>query len=374
VSKIELEGEGAVHVDQAPKAPPDRAITPTVEPTPGRDTSSRAIAVWVLIVLSCSLVVLATIAVGVQQVLLNTDRWTAAVGPLATNPTVQSSVADTAAALALNALDVPGRVASLPAPLRGLSGSVEAALATFVDDQALRLVQSPRFPELWVGLNQTLHPALVQMLRGQPPSGGAITVVNGEVQVNTSVLVAALLERVGQLAPDMLDGQLPAGVINGATPPNELQQRVVGALGRQLPPEFGYVSVMQASSLATAQRAVQTLDSVTWLLLVAGLISTVVTLVVSVDRRLTTLRLGIGVALGMLVAGVGLIWVQNMLVSSVAGYPISGAAQAAIAAVFGSLGQFMVTVGVVAAIVALVAYVAGRREWATMFHRGTQPT
>src|SRR5580765_5937333 len=75
---------------------------------PSTGTSGRSIAVWVLIVVSCVLMVLATLAVGLQQVLLNTDRWTAAIAPLARNPTVQASVADTAAGLTLNALDVRG--------------------------------------------------------------------------------------------------------------------------------------------------------------------------------------------------------------------------------------------------------------------------
>ena len=60
--------------------------------------------VWVLIVISCVLVVVGTLAVGVQQLLLNTDRWVAVVGPLAKDPTVQTSMADTAATLTVNAL------------------------------------------------------------------------------------------------------------------------------------------------------------------------------------------------------------------------------------------------------------------------------
>ncbi len=49
--------------------------------TPAQSSEQRTLVVWVLIDLSCALVVLGTIAVGVQQLLLNTDRWVSPVGP-----------------------------------------------------------------------------------------------------------------------------------------------------------------------------------------------------------------------------------------------------------------------------------------------------
>ena len=214
------------------------------------------------------------------------------------------SVADTAAGLTLNALDVRGRAASLPAPLRGLAGSVEATTATFVNDQALRLVQSPQFPELWVSLNQAVHPALVQLLRGQTPPGDAVAMSNGEVQLNMLVLVPALVERLEQVAPDLLAGQLPAG-LSGGSPPSQLQRSLASAVGRLLPPDFGYVTLMQSSSLAAAQRAVQVLDNLAWVLVVAALVSIALTLVLSVDRWRTALWLAVGVVLGMPLAGAG---------------------------------------------------------------------
>src|SRR4051812_24461352 len=324
-------------------------------------TTGRGILVWALIVVSSVLIVLATLAVGVQQVLLTTDRWTAAVAPLATNPTVQASVADAAAGLTLNALDLRSRAATLPAPIRGLAGSVEASMATFVNDQALHLVQSPRFPDLWVGLNQSVHPAVVQLLRGQTPPGGAVRLDNGEVQVNVVVLVPALVERVEQIAPDVLAGPLPTGLASGASA-SQLQQSLASAVGRQIPPDFGYVTVMQASSLATAQRAVQLLDNLTWVLVAGAVVSMVLTIVLAADRFRATLWLGIGVALGMLLAGGALLAVQNTLVAALAGHPISGAAQGAGLAGFGRLGQLLIVGGVVGAGIRGRGFVGGRRQ------------
>jgi hypothetical protein len=325
------------------------------------NAESRTVAVWALIVVSSLLVVLSTIAVGVELLLLNTDRWTATVGPLASDPTVQASVADAAATQTLNALDLHGRVASLPAPLQSVAAPIEAAVASFVDDQALKLMQSPQFPVLWTDLNRAVHPAVVQLLRGETPPGGAVTVTDGAVQINTAVVVQALLERVGQVAPDVLGGQLPA-ILGSSASPNQLQQRIADAVGRQLPADFGRVTVMQSSSFAAAQRAVQILDAATWILVVAALVSIVVTLVLSVDRGLTTVRLGAGVAIGMLIAGVLLLAVQNGLAASLAGYPLSGAIQTALAAALQSVAQLLFVAFIVGAVVAGVAFVVRRRK------------
>ncbi len=300
--------------------------------TPVRSTLAAA-----LTFISCLVIVLATVTFGVQQTLLNTDRWVAVVGPLATDPSVQSSVAQTTAAMTLNALDVQGRAQSLPRPLRTLVAPVESSLSSFVDQQTQQLVQSPQFADLWVSANRTVHQALVQMLRsGEPPSNGAVRVSDGQVEVNLLMLMPALRDRLQQGAP--------AAVLS------------------QLSPDFGYVSIAQESTLATMQRAVQSLDAITVLLLVAAPVLVVVTLVVSPSRRSTLLWLGIGVALGLVIAAAVLLLAEGAVVGSLAGQPITGAVQAAMAALIVSLGIGMLLVFVVAVAVALVAGLTGRRR------------
>ena len=204
----------------------------SVGTAPARVSAQRTIVVWVLIVISCVLVVVGTLAVGVQQLLLNTDRWVSVVGPLAKDATVQTSMANTATMLTLNALDVPSRIQSLPAPVQSLAAPIEAVVATFVDDQALHLVQSPQFPELWMDLNRQVHQGLLQLLRGETPADGSVTVANGEVELNTLVLVPALMQRLERDAPDLLVSQLTSGLTNGSTPPSQLRQMLTQAAGR----------------------------------------------------------------------------------------------------------------------------------------------
>ena len=286
-----------------------------------------------LTVLSCVVIVLATLALGVQQTLLNTDRWVAVVGPLASDPMVQSSVAQTTSAMALNAIDVQGRTQSLPGPVRNLTAPLQSTVSTFVTDQAQQLVASPQFAQLWVAANRTIHGALVQLLRGEPSANGAVRISDGQVQVNLVMLMPALLQRLQQ--------QAPAAILS------------------QLPTDFGYVSIGQVSTLTTLQRAVQGLDAITLMLLVASPLLVVLTLLVVPDRRRTVMWLGIGVALGMVLAAVALVLLQALAVASLNGQPISGAAQVALGAMLVSVGIGMLVVFLVAVVVAVLAGLRG---------------
>ena len=301
----------------------------------------RSVGIWTLTVLSCIVVVLATVTLAAQQLLLNTDRWVAVVGPLASNATVQASVANTAAAVTLNALDLQNRVQALPAPVRNLAAPIESQIGSFVDDQALQLVQSPQFAEVWTNLNRAGHQSLVQVLRGQPLANGAVSVNNGEVLLNLMVLVPPVLTRVQQVIPEPIAARFP-DIVN------------------TLAPNAGTIAVAQASALASAQQLVQFVDRATLGLVVAAPLLILVTLIVSADRRVAVLRLGIGVAIGMLVAGVLLLVGQNSVIGSLEDRPIKGALEVAIYAGVASLAVVMLAVFLVAVVAAVAAYVLGR--------------
>jgi hypothetical protein len=280
-------------------------------------------------------IVLATMAVGVQQTLLNTDRWVAVVGPLASDPQVQSSVAAATTAMTIDA--VQSRTQALPRPLSALAAPLESALSTAVNNVTTQLVQAPQFATLWVTANRAIHQAFVQLLRGSDPSGsGAVKIDNGQVEVNWLMLTPALLDR--------------------------LQLGATSAIVSQLPSDFGYVSIAQAGTLATMQQAVQALDRVTLALVLASPILVVVTLIVSTHRRRTIMWLGIGVALGMLVVAVALFVAQGAVMTSLAGRPITGAVQATMVAMDVSIGIGMLVVFMIAAATALIAGLTGRRE------------
>lgn len=297
----------------------------------------RSTLAFLLTFLSCVAIVLATLAVGVQQTLLNTDRWVAVVGPLASDPTVQSSLAETAAAIAVNAVDAEGRAQSLPAPLRGLATPIQSGVSGLVTDQAMQLVQSPQFAQVWVTANRSIHQTLVQLLRsGEPPSNGAVRISDGQVELN-----------VLMLAPGLMD---------------QIQQRVPAAVLSRLAPDIGYVSIGQVSMLATMEEAVQAIDAIASALVVIAPVLVVVTLIVSPRRLRTTMWLGLGVGGGLVIAAAVLLVAQAEVVASINGQPIGGVVQATLHAFDASLGLGMLLAFVAAVVVALIAGVTGGRR------------
>lgn len=322
---------GLISLDQFPrgKGRTLREVDATGQ-SGGTRTGRDGAVVWALIVISCVLLVLGTVAVGVERVLLNTDRWVDAVAPLATDATVQASLADAAATQATQALEKG--IASLPTPLQRLA-TPDAAFTTYVHDQALSLLETPQFAQLWLDVNRSAHGMLVQVLRGQTRTDGPLVVSNGALQLNVLAFIPSLTQRVQQLP---------------------------GNLQTALPPDFGYVALISASALSTAQRIVELVDRATWVIVVAGVLSVLVTVAAAADRRLAALRMGIGVAAGLLLIGLGLTAVPLWVGASMAERPIGGAVQAALGAVLTSVIQLMIVVFSAAVITAVVAFAFGR--------------
>src|SRR3954451_1146279 len=96
-------------------------------------THGHAVLDWALILVSAFLIVLATFTVTMQQVLLNTERWVATVGPLASDPNVQTSLAAAAASQTTKMLDQG--VQSLPPALQRLAAPVASGRNGLVYDQ-----------------------------------------------------------------------------------------------------------------------------------------------------------------------------------------------------------------------------------------------
>jgi hypothetical protein len=327
---------------------------------PDVERGSRPVLIAVLVVLACLLTVFGTLAVGVQQLLFNTDRWVAVVGPLAEDPAVQDDVANAITDATVGGVDTRALAARvLPAPAQGLAArALDAALTTFVHDQALRLVQSPQFSALWIGLNRTAQPAAVAILRGQTPPN--VDVRNGEIRLDLVPLIAATVQRLTLAFPDAVSA--PLALPAREAPPGQIQQALSTAFGRALPDGFGEVTVFRSDQLATAQQAVRWIDRLTWAIVVAALVLIAVTLIVSENRWRTAMWLGIGTMVGILLARLAVGSVEGLILSGLTTQPGSVATRAAIDAAMSSLLGSSVAVLVMAALVTVVAFVAGGRR------------
>src|SRR5271169_4340120 len=121
-----------------------------------------------LIVLGCIFAPLSIHAVWIHNTLLNTDQYVSTVGPLASNPEVQNALALRASNTLVNGTDLQPRLRrALPSGAQFIVPIIASNLHSFVYSAALKVVQSPKFAQLWENLNRRVHTRVVALLRGQ---------------------------------------------------------------------------------------------------------------------------------------------------------------------------------------------------------------
>ena len=177
------------------------------DPGPAGRQRWRTIVAVVLIVLGCVLAPLAGVAVWARNQVTNTDRYVRTVAPLASDPAIQTAVADQITAQVFAYLDVQGltnqAVDALAAQgvrpqladqLRGFAGPLTSGIQGFVRTEVGKIVQSQAFADAWVQANRVAHQALVKALTGQ--GDGAVTVANDTVSVNLAPFIQTVKQRL----------------------------------------------------------------------------------------------------------------------------------------------------------------------------------
>ena len=133
----------------------------------------RTIVAVVLIVIGCVLAPLAGVAVWARNQVTNTDRYVRTVAPLASDPAIQTAVADQITAQVFTYLDVQGLTnqavdalaeqgvrPQLADRLRGFAGPLASGIQSFVRTEVGKIVQSQAFADAWVQANRVAHQAL----------------------------------------------------------------------------------------------------------------------------------------------------------------------------------------------------------------------
>jgi hypothetical protein len=111
-----------------------------------------------------------------RRTVLNTDRYVATVGPLASDPAVQDYLARMVTDQVFQALDVQGRLESVlgeNAPrLAFLAGPITDSVHGFVKEQVDKVFASPAFAHLWVEANRVVHEHALAVLNGDSETVG----------------------------------------------------------------------------------------------------------------------------------------------------------------------------------------------------------
>ncbi len=316
-----------------------------------------------LVALSCLLVLLSTTVVWAHRTLLNTSTFVGTVSPVFKDPAVASAVATRATDQLFTELDLQARLkAELPPKVSFAAAPIANATKGFVAGQLTSVLANPKFQDAWIAALTFMHQELVKVLRGQ--QNAAISTSNGYIVLNTVPLINQALGQVSGLASNLTGKKVTLPTITSAEPPQQAVNKLSKALGVQLPSNFGEITLVKSTDLATVRQLVKDFDGLTYILPLVTIVLIALALWLSVNRRRTVLQLAAGVSLLMIVERRGVLHEEGVLASDAHNPQLAQT-------VFGYLlnGFFVLTAWVlgVALVVLVIAVLAGPYRWAVAF-------
>ncbi|MFJ8675424.1 hypothetical protein [Streptomyces sp. NPDC093589] len=126
-----------------------------------RRRPARALAGGALLLIGTLLLPLSLAAVWARTELTDTDRYVAAVAPLAANPAVRDAIVDDVTNGVMEHVQLDGLLQAIPRAQRpALRERFTRGIREFVDKQVRQVVTGRSFPAVWTGVHRTAHQAL----------------------------------------------------------------------------------------------------------------------------------------------------------------------------------------------------------------------
>jgi hypothetical protein len=253
--------------------------------------AGRATAAVVLVVLGALLAPVAVVAVWARDLVTDTDRYLATVGPLVDDPQIQSAVTNRVTGAIVDAADLEGLAGEavtavdglgLPPRVSALVGSLQEPLVDaatgFIRRTVDAVVTSDVLEAVWDEANRTVHQQLNAVLRGDPDAIASID-AQGTLVVDLTGVVDTVRASLSDAGFTIVD---------------------------RLPTISASFPLMQSADLVRAQNAYRVLDVLgTWLVwLSLGLLAAGV--LVAVHRSRALVVAGLSLAGAMLLLGAAL--------------------------------------------------------------------
>ncbi len=324
--------------------------------------------VGLLVALSCLLVLLSTTVVWAHRTLLNTPTFVGTVGPVFEDPAVASAVATRATDELFTELHLQARLRDALPPKAGFAAvPITNATKGFVAGELTKVLTSPRFQAVWTGTLTTTHQQLVAVLRGQ--NTPAVSTSGGYIVLNTIPVINQALGKVSGLASDLTGKHVTLPTITSPEVPQQQVTKLSKALGVPLPSNFGEITLVRSSDLATVRQAVKAFDGLTLVLPLVTIALIALCLWLSVNRRRTLLQLAAGVSLLMIAERRVVLHEQSVLASAAHNPQLA-------LSVLGDLlhGFFVLTAWIlgVALVVLVIALLSGPYRWAAAIRLAVQ--
>src|SRR5262245_24550513 len=355
--------------DEADTTSPTPAVDPTTEaaaPKPPRRRLRRGL-VTLLIVLTSISVVVTTVAWWAHSVVFDTDHYIATVGPLIRDREVVDALSVRLTDAVMDGLKVQDRIEAtlqavpdrLPVSPELLAVPVANGVRNLLEQRFQTFLQRPAVQDLWVRANRFVHDRVIALLRGESENA---TIEGNTVYLDLLPAVNNLLVEVEDLLSSVFNRTIDIPEATGERA-EELIPVLEERLGVDLPDNFGKIPVFESDQLAAAQRAVDIADRLVIVLLVLTIVLMVATVALSVRRLRTVMWLGVGAAIGLVVARRITFRVQEDIVQIARGQTDRGAVRQVVGSFLGDLRSFTVWLLVLGIVVAIAAYLAGRPPW-----------
>lgn len=365
----------------------------TSEPRRDRHTFRRIVA-GILAVLTVLTIIASTVAVWMRATVFDTEEFISTVQPalesseaaaalstrltdetleaLALEERIGDALADLGATIGVALADglelAPAqvtRIQSLPIPgLEQLAGPIASGLEGRIATRIEAFVSSDRFQDLLVDLSAQAHGKAVALIRGENEELPTVVIESGEVQIDLVPVVARILS-------DQIDqGLAVVGIddipfIDVSEDPEEALTKLSGALGRELPADFGKFTVMTETQLEELQQTARAADRLVWALLLGTFALAAATLATAPRRRQALLYLSIGTSVGLVVTMLLLRNLQDEVAGVAATAQGRDAVRVLTDSTLDSLRSLMLVALAVGLVVALAAYLAGSPAWFT---------
>jgi hypothetical protein len=325
-----------------------------VAPHPSR---WRAAAAAVLLILGVILVPLTAVSWWVRGTVTDTDKWVAAVSPLASDPEVQAAVTDqitdramariqslNLAQQATDALTERGVPPQIAAAVSLLASPIQARTESLVNRVVGDVVASDAFAQVWTGANRVVHQQLIQLLNGDP---GALTQAdNGQLVLNLSAI----------------SGPVRTALVNAGVP-----------FADKIPDINTQVVVGDGTRITQAKDVYRLVKGIPVLLLILTILLLVGGVFFSHRRLRATIFTLAGIVVAVLITLAAVKVGRDYAVDNLR-QDVRGAAQATIAIVTDRLRTVLRVVGWIALIAVVVALVSGNGARATALRRSVRRT
>ncbi len=243
---------------------------------PPRARRSRAVIVWVLIVLASLLIPISILSAWAITTVTNTDQYVATMAPLARDPVIVDHLATKATDALFSSHVVQNKVeAVLPSKAKPIVQPIVAQVQTYVHGLALQVLQSPKFGTLWDGLNRHTHDAVVAILTGKQSALTKKVEKGGAIVLNLSPALNNIIDKANS---------------RGVTLFNPLKS----VLSQNGSLSFTVVTEQQVSKFSGIFNLVVKFG---WAVPIIAVVLGLLAIAIAVRRRKTLLRLSIGVAL-----------------------------------------------------------------------------